>query len=78
MHIDGMEIEQLSDHPHYHRGRPTFGRFGVGKTARIWMLCPQGHFILGVAIREWAGSRAEAALNDSTYMVECIGTPSKD
>jgi hypothetical protein len=79
MKIDGMELERLSDHPHYHAGRPKFGgAFGSGKGARIWVLCPTGHFVAGVAIREWSGSHWSARINDPTYTVECIGTPATE
>jgi hypothetical protein len=76
MRIDGMDLERLSDHPHYHIGRPQLGgTFGYGATARIWILCPLGHYAGGVGIREWAGSHWAARINDPRATVECIGTP---
>jgi hypothetical protein len=75
MLIDGMELTRLADHPHYHVGRPTLRRFGSGKQARLWVLCPLGHVVQGIAITEWAGSGLEARMGDPSYMVECIGTP---
>jgi hypothetical protein len=73
--IDGQQLDDLSKHPHYHVGRPLVGTFGSGRTARVWILCPLGHFVHGLSILEWAGSAWEAHASDPSYVVECIGTP---
>jgi hypothetical protein len=73
--IDGRQLDSLSEHPHYHVGHPSAGVFGYGATARVWILCPLGHFVQGLSAGEWAGSTWQARLGDPSYVVECIGTP---
>ena len=56
-------------HHQGHTGRPTTERWG----GRIRVLCPHRHLYASIAERDWAGSRLEMHLGDSTFTVTCTG-----
>jgi hypothetical protein len=57
----------------FHSGPPLV-RFPKDNKGSVVVLCPYGHFISSLPIKEWAGSWLEAKVSDSTWMVDCNGT----
>ena len=62
-----------------HTGRPTVRISKDGKV--VYMLCPVGHFVTSIEMKNYAGSWFEANAGDPNYEVSCNGTmpsPSND
>lgn len=55
-----------------HEGRPVLRE--TRDRSMMLVLCPYGHVIHGLPMREWAGSWLEAKANDPTWRVRCHGT----
>jgi hypothetical protein len=58
-------------HESRHEGRPIVRK--MGKYPYISVVCPYGHSLHAMPMKEWAGSWLEAKATDPTWTVTCFG-----
>lgn len=54
----------------YHEGRPIVHSHARG----VYFLCPVGHSLTFIRMKDWAGSYLEAKVSDPAWRVRCYGT----
>ena len=65
-----MSIRE-NDTSDVHTGKPIVRTSPDGK--RVTVLCPYGHLVTAIPMKEWAGSALEARVGHPDCVVECRG-----
>jgi hypothetical protein len=60
----------------YHEGRPIIRESKDCK--RVLVLCPYGHLLHAIDMKDWAGSLLEARATDPNWTKRCYGTLPKE